>query len=179
MLQDSIGLKTPSVSRLESDPVLGDDAPMRELYFAYGSNLSSRRLAERIPGARAVGAGHLDDYRLVFNKPSLDGSGKANLIPAPNQRAWGVIWSIPDETWPTLDGFEPGYARTPCRVRDESEQWHAAQVYLWLSPSPEQLPFASYLHHIREGALEHALPASFLEQIDRVRTRPDPGTESH
>ena len=168
-----------SVPRLESDPVLGDDAPMRELYFAYGSNLSSRRLAERIPGTRAVGAGHLDDYRLVFNKPSLDGSGKANLIPAPNQRAWGVIWSIPADTWPALDGFEPGYARTPCRVRDENGQWHSAQVYLWLAESPEQPPFAGYLDHIREGALEHALPASFLEQIDRVRTRPDPGAESH
>ena len=152
---------------------------MHELYFAYGSNLSSRRLGERISGARALAAAQLDDYRLVFNKPSRDGSGKANLIPAKDHRAWGVIWSIPADTWSILDQFEPGYARDACRVRDEAGGWHSAQVYLWLTPSPEQAPFASYLNHIREGALEHALPASFLEQLRGVSCRPDPETETH
>jgi len=168
----------PSVSSLETSKVLGDDGEVRELYFAYGSNLSSRRLGQRVPGARALGAGELDAYRLIFNKPSSDGSGKANLVPAPGAKAWGVVWSLPAKAWRLLDGFEPGYTRQPCRLRGVSGEWHSAQVYLWLPPGPEQRPFASYLEHLREGAREHRLPAEFLEQLNRVETRPDPARTS-
>jgi hypothetical protein len=164
----------PSVSRLETSKILGDDGGVRELYFAYGSNLSGRRLGQRVPGARALGAAELDAYRLTFNKPSSDGSGKANLVSAPGAKAWGVVWSLPASAWRTLDGFEPGYARRPCRVRGVGGEWHSAQVYLWLAPGPEQPPFASYLEHLREGAREHGLPAEFLEQLSRVDARPDP-----
>jgi len=147
---------------------------MRELYFAYGSNLSTRRLAERIPNPRPVAVAQLDAHRLVFNKPSADGSGKANLIPEPGSVAWGVVWSIPLAAWPTLDGFEPGYRRAPCRVRDGAGQWHSAQVYLWESADAEQLPYAGYVAHLLEGAREHGLPDAFIHFLAGVRTRPDP-----
>ncbi|MDG2333671.1 MAG: gamma-glutamylcyclotransferase [Myxococcota bacterium] len=147
---------------------------MRELYFAYGSNLSTRRLAERIPHPQPVAVAELDAHRLVFNKPSADGSGKANLIPEPGSVAWGVVWSIPATAWTALDGFEPGYRRTPCRVRDDAGQWHNAQVYLWESPDPEQLPYAGYVEHLLQGAREHGLPDGFIRFLAGVRTRPDP-----
>ena len=147
---------------------------MHELYFAYGSNLSRRRLAERIGAPEALGAASLDDHRLVFNKPSSDGSGKANLVPDPGHIAWGVLWRIRAKTWPTLDGFEPGYTRTPCRVRDASGGRHEAQVYLWSSPGPKQKPFAGYLAYLVEGAREHGLPADFIRLLAAVPSRPDP-----
>ena len=147
---------------------------VRELYFAYGSNLSTRRLAERIPDPRPIAVAGLDAHLLVFNKPSADGSGKANLVPKTGSVAWGVVWSIPAAAWATLDGFEPGYRRTPCRVRDGAGQWHYAQVYLWESSGAEQLPYASYVGHLLEGAREHGLPDAFIRFLAGVRTQPDP-----
>ncbi|MDE0887479.1 MAG: gamma-glutamylcyclotransferase [Myxococcota bacterium] len=147
---------------------------MRELYFAYGSNLSTRRLAERIPNPRPVAVAQLDAHRLVFNKPSADGSGKANLIPEPGSVAWGVVWSIPATAWTTLDGFEPGYRRTSCRIHDGAGQSHCAQVYLFEAPGTEQLPYAGYVEHLLEGAREHGLPETFVRFLTGVRTRPDP-----
>ncbi|MCS5636937.1 MAG: gamma-glutamylcyclotransferase [Myxococcota bacterium] len=147
---------------------------MRDLYFAYGSNLSFRRLAERIPSPESLGAGRLADYRLVFNKPSADGSAKANLLPSPGEEAWGVLWSISSEAWPVLDGFEPGYARTPCRVRDAAGQARAASVYLWPGEGREEAPYDWYLEYLLEGARENTLPPEYVRWLAAVRTRPDP-----
>jgi hypothetical protein len=113
----------------------------------------------------------------VFNKPSSDGSGKANLVPAPGETAWGVIWSIPGEAWASLDRFEPGYTRAPCRVRDASGHWHAAQTYLFAQPGPEQLPFATYLAYLCEGAREHDLPADYIRGLRARPSRPDPAQD--
>lgn len=147
---------------------------VRELYFAYGSNLSSQRLALRIPDPEAAGVARLDDHRLLFNKPSRDGSGKANLVPAPGEAAWGVLWSISVDAWPILDRFEPGYLRRDCQVHDRSGRPHSAQVYLWQEATPEQRPFAGYLAHVLAGAREHGLPAESIGYLAGTTTRPDP-----
>ena len=54
---------------------------MSDLYFAYGSNMSSARLAARLGPTRCLGRAVLDHFALAWNKPGLDGSGKANLRP--------------------------------------------------------------------------------------------------
>jgi hypothetical protein len=145
-----------------------------DLYFAYGSNLSYRRLAERIPGPESLGAARLADYRLVFNKLSTDGSGKANLVPCPGEEAWGVLWRISQRAWPVLDGFEPGYTRTPCSVRDGADRAHAASVYLRPGEGPEEAPYDWYLEFLLEGARENGLPAEYVRRLSAVRTKPDP-----
>ncbi|PJA31435.1 MAG: replication protein, partial [Zetaproteobacteria bacterium CG_4_9_14_3_um_filter_53_7] len=40
----------------------------RELYFAYGSNMSSRHVLERIPSAKIIGQAMLADYIWCCNK---------------------------------------------------------------------------------------------------------------
>ena len=51
-----------------------------QIYYAYGSNMSSARLVERVPGARTLGPAQLEQWRLLCTKPGADGSGKVNLI---------------------------------------------------------------------------------------------------
>jgi len=160
--------------RLERQGAFGDDAAVRDLYFAYGSNLSQRRLAERIPGPECQGPARLADYRLSFNKHSADGSGKANLVASPGEEAWGVLWTIAREDWPTLDGFEPGYVRTPCSAVDAAGQPRAASVYLWPGAGPEEAPYDWYLAYLLEGARENQLPAEYVRRLAAVRSRPDP-----
>src|SRR5262245_27641139 len=84
---------------------------MQRLYFAYGSNLSSRRLEERVPGARARGRARLAGYRLVADKPGRDGSAKVNIAPDPAGLVWGALFEVEASDLAHLDRHEGGYER--------------------------------------------------------------------
>ena len=101
---------------------------MPELYFAYGSNMSSARLRERVPAARSLGRGQLAGFRLAWNRPGQDGSGKANIVVAEAQIVWGVLYEFPESQWPTLDRFEPNYARETHSLLDRAGQTVSAQL---------------------------------------------------
>jgi len=140
------------------------------LYFAYGSNMSSERLAERIDGARSRGAAYLGDHRLRFDKPSRDGSGKANLAHAPGDVCWGVVFELRDESWAVLDRFEPGYVRRPCNVTLTGGAELEATSYVYEPAGREIPPFDWYLEHLLTGAREHALPAAYVDRLARTPT---------
>jgi gamma-glutamylcyclotransferase len=164
---------------------------MSFLYFAYGSNMSRKRLAERIPDVRSRGAAWMEDRRLSFNKPGRDGTGKANLIEHSGSHAWGVVYELDGDDWDVLDRFESGYSRLIVEVRSG---WNAAgvrrrrdasrfdvQTYLWSGEEAvgeeggdALIPPASwYLDHLRAGAREHGLPAHYLRVIESVAAAAD------
>lgn len=53
------------------------DAPTF-LNFAYGSNMLTDRLRERVPSARPVAVARLAGHSLRWHKVSIDGSGKCD-----------------------------------------------------------------------------------------------------
>ncbi len=62
----------------------------RVRYFAYGSNMLTARLHERVPSATPIGIGQLEGHALRWDKRSWrDGSGKCDA--APNLRANGPM----------------------------------------------------------------------------------------
>jgi hypothetical protein len=65
------------------------------LYFAYGSNMRSARLRERVPSARYFATGKIQGYKLAFHKRSKqDGSGKADaLLRAMTPMVCGAFYS--------------------------------------------------------------------------------------
>ena len=69
------------------------------LYFAYGSNMNKAQMRVRCPGARPIGAYHLNDALLVFR-------GVANVIPDKGSRVYGAIWKITPECEVALDRYE-------------------------------------------------------------------------
>ena len=143
-----------------------------ELYFAYGSNMSRRRLLSRVSAARVLGRARVDGWRLGFDKPGRDGSGKANLVEQPEAHAWGVIYELPTADWPVLDRFEPGYRRERLRVALDARTL-VVQSYLFTAriEVPPQIevppgpPTQEYLEHLLEGADEHGLPAAYIDSI--------------
>jgi len=90
-------------------------------YFAYGSNMVSKRMCERIPEAEVVGIARLPDWKLAWDKISTDGSGKANLVKElvkeKKSEVWGVIYRCPEQKMPDLDKVEGGYQRLEVTVR--------------------------------------------------------------
>ena len=145
-------------------------------YFAYGSNMSSARLAARVPSARSQVIACLRDWRLAFDKPGRDGTGKANLVSAAGRVVWGVAYTLDPAEWEVLDRFEPGYRRVGVRCERPDGTPLDAVTYVFgardgggrrdLAPSDE------YLGYVIAGAQEHGLPAAYLESIlDALRGR--------
>ncbi|MGD8384961.1 MAG: gamma-glutamylcyclotransferase, partial [Lysobacterales bacterium] len=76
-------------------------------YFAYGSNMSSKRLRARLPSASLAGVGVLRGHRLVFHKVSNhDGSGKCGIVESTRDHVLGVLYEIDADEKPVLDRIE-------------------------------------------------------------------------
>ncbi len=144
------------------------------LYFAYGSNLWTARMQERVPTARAVGPARLPDHRLVCSKPGRDGSGKANIEPAPEQVVWGVLYRMETRELPRLDGFEGGYERVVLEVVDVHGTSRRASTYRSSLRTPEPVLFDWYRQLMVDGARLHGLPRSWLAFLQTLPVRPDP-----
>jgi hypothetical protein len=143
-------------------------------YFAYGSNMCSARLFERVPGAAAVGPAQLPDHDLVLNKPGVDGSAKANVVPRPRRSVWGVVYAIDEVDFARLDRYEVGYRRQALRVIAADESALVAEVYIAVQPTGDGVPFDWYKGLMLDGAREHGLPRSYLDQLVGLPERFDP-----
>ncbi len=143
---------------------------MELIYFAYGSNMSPSRLQARVPQIEPLGRVCLIDWRLCFDKPSRDGSAKANIRRQVGKVVWGVLWQIEEPDWATLDRFEPGYERVACHVAPEpSLPTRPACTYVYPGPICHEAPYAWYLDHLLEGARAHDLPPTWQNELETVR----------
>jgi len=139
---------------------------MQATYFAYGSNLLSSRMRERVPSARAHGIAHLAGWQLTTDKAGRDGTGKANLRPAAQAGVWGVVWRIDASEWHQLDACEGGYRRievslAPC----------PAQTYVSTRFTSDPVLDVAYKRLLLEGAREHGLPAAWIAQLEALPAR--------
>lgn len=130
--------------------------------------MSSARLLARIPDAEPLGAARLDGWQLTLDKPSRDGSAKANIARVPTGVVWGVVWTIPASGWPTLDGFEPGYERVTCPVTDRSGGGTTSFTYVYRGPTSDAAPFDWYVEHLVAGAREHGLPGAYQQSLSAL-----------
>ena len=75
---------------------------MKELYFAYGSNLNLGQMAVRCPQAGVVGKAVLEGYELAFRR------GVLTILPKEGSRVNGLLWRVNAWDELTLDRYE-GY----------------------------------------------------------------------
>ncbi|MEA2117411.1 gamma-glutamylcyclotransferase family protein [Halovibrio sp. HP20-50] len=153
------------------------------LCFAYGSNMSTQRLAARIP-ARFVTTALLPAHRLAFHQQSGDGSGKCDIVPAPDQSAvYGVVWEVAWHHKLILDRYEglnAAYDETKLTVTDlAGEGQFEVQAYVGKNTATGIRPYTWYKHHVLAGAREHQLPAAYVRALERVEAQIDPDTERH
>src|SRR5204862_7955481 len=78
-------------------------------YFAYGDRMNAEKMSGSTPGARLVGAGRLDGYRLAFNVNSRAwGGGAANAVPDSRSSVWGVLWELGGDEMEHLEPINRG-----------------------------------------------------------------------
>ncbi len=145
-------------------------------YFAYGSNMLKNRLENQgnrvTPKIGSVidnGAAKLSGYKIVFNKLSIDKSGKTNIAQDKEAIVWGVVYELANDQIERLDKIEKGYKRIPIVVDYNNEQIEV-DTYLATEDSVQEnlFPTTEYLKFLIQGAKEHNFPQDyqmFLENI--------------
>ncbi|MCW8908024.1 MAG: gamma-glutamylcyclotransferase [Sedimenticola sp.] len=153
-------------------------------YFAYGSNMSTRRLAARIDSARRLSVAHLSRHDLRWHKQGRDGSGKCDVHYTGEERhvVIGVMFEIDERDKPLLDRFEGlgnGYRELVVDLRGPAGERWTAFTYQATLTAPDIRPYQWYKRHVLEGALEHGLPSQYVEQLRMVAAQEDPDPERH
>jgi gamma-glutamylcyclotransferase len=148
------------------------------LYFAYGSNMLTRRLSARTPSAVAVGTAYVEGYRLTFDKVSTDGSGKCDIDATGNaaDRVWGVLFRIDTAESADLDaaeGLGQGYRKGEVEAVAAATRTRAV-AYFATEKDPARIPYHWYKAFVVAGAAEHALPPDHIEGLQNVPSQPDP-----
>lgn len=145
---------------------------MEELYyFAYGSNMSSRRLRRRVPSARPIEMARLSGHRLAWHKKGGDGSGKCDIAMAEGDDVvYGVLYSIDWAEKAILDGFEGrgyGQKQVDLWLPDRGDVV-SAMTYYALVVDSTYVPYDWYRDHVLIGAREHGLPEHYVRMIENV-----------
>lgn len=150
------------------------------LYFAYGSNMLTERLQDRVPSAEPVATAILPDRTLRFHKRSKDGSGKCNLAPAPEDSAavHGVLFDFSSSDLPALDDAEHrghGYERRRVHLQTPNGSADAFAYVAQPAYIDDALrPYAWYQAVVIAGAHQHNLPSAYRTRLETIRTYPDP-----
>jgi gamma-glutamylcyclotransferase len=142
-------------------------------YFAYGSNMSMRRLRERVPQAQPLGSAILHGHELRFHKRGRDGSGKCDAYCVNDETAYliGVLFDIPlagKDGLDRIEGLGAGYHEKTVSVLRENGAWDAAVTYYATDISKNLLPYCWYKRHVLTGAMEFNFPKDYLESIEAV-----------
>jgi len=149
-------------------------------YFAYGSNMQSHTLRTRrsIMPVRAVAA-RATGWQLVLDKPGLlnAAEGMANIVAAPGHDVYGVLYEIAPEDLDHLElteGVRIGnYARVKIEVAllnsdDDLPAWTFVSEH-----RAEVAPSQRYMSLLIEGALEHGLPAHYVDWLRSIAAKPE------
>ena len=145
-------------------------------YFAYGSNMNERLFRERRHMVwQQTRVGRLDGYRLAFTvaggrRPGM--SAPANIVEAPGESVFGVLYQLPLHKFARLDNSEGRqYRYLWTDVEDTEGAPVAAVTYQVAAAAAEGRPSRSYLNLIREAARHRGLPADYIARFDRVEVR--------
>jgi gamma-glutamylcyclotransferase len=145
--------------------------------FCYGSNMSSERITERCSSSRFISRASVIGWKLLFNKRSKDGSGKANLVYTGDESlVWGVIFDITEDQKPILDKFEGlGWGYDELKLKVISDLGEEIECVCYIATDGKYLdnnlkPFDWYKEWCLKGAKQHNLPSEYILTIEKNNT---------
>jgi len=150
-------------------------------YFAYGSNMQSDTLRGRrgVTFRRALPV-RAPGWRVVFDKPPLFPIGEAfaNIVPEPDATALGVAFEVGADDLAQIERSEGvsfgNYRRVELAVDPLAPCDDAPASAMSLASErrdPSLLPSTRYMALVIAGALEHGLPAEYLDTLRAIPAR--------
>lgn len=151
-------------------------------YFAYGSNMSLKRLKKRVPSASFIGRYTLAHYSLRFHKVGDDGSAKCDALftKCTEDQVHGALFDIEPSEKQHLDSIEgvgKGYDEKVVTVFDDHGRQVEAYLYVATNIDSNLKPYTWYLQHVVVGAKEINLPTAYIRHIEQTDAILDPNTE--
>ena len=145
-------------------------------YFSYGSNMSIKRLLDRVPSAKKVDIGILEAHELKFHKISnKDGSAKCDARETGKSEhyVYGVLFHISQEEKPELDrkeGLGYGYEQKDVLIKLDNGSVIEAFTYYATNIDPTLKPLDWYKEHVLRGARENELPEEYICVIETIES---------
>lgn len=152
-------------------------AAMNFLYFAYGSNMLTQRLKDRVPSAHLITLATLSGYELRWHKVSQDRSGKCDVvqIDSPNSKVIGVVYEILISEKAALDeaeGLGNGYDQKQVLLETVNGPLQA-QTYYATKIDPSAVPYDWYKALVIAGAKQHKLPEGYISALEKIVAKID------
>ena len=154
------------------------------LYFSYGSNMSIRRLRDRVPSACFVTVATLARHELRCHKVSKDGSAKCDAFKTgvSDHCVIGVVFDIAESEKPELDrreGLGNGYEEKVVELVSVDGGVIEATTYYATIIDESIKPYHWYKEHVLIGATEHGLPQRYIKIFSQIESVVDPKFERH
>lgn len=152
------------------------------LYFAYGSNMSKKRMKKRVRGAKMLGTASLAEHQLKFHKVSMDESAKCDAFYTgeADDVMHGVLYELTEDERETLDkaeGVGKGYEVKEVTVIDALGHEIQAFTYYATKIDDTLFPYHWYKNHVVRGAEEAGLPQKYLTMLFKVVSKEDPDAQ--
>jgi hypothetical protein len=154
----------------------------RVWYFAYGANMETATFCGRrgIEFARALPA-RLFGWRLLLDKPPLlpIGEAFANIVAEPGAAVLGVAYEITADELAHVELTEGvligNYQRAEVSISPLADPAVVWPAYTLASDrrDPSLRPSQRYMACLIAGAVEHGLPAEWIEMLRAVSAGPD------
>ncbi len=148
-------------------------------YFAYGSNLNHKQMAERCPGSKFLKRVYLENYHFLFDGYSRRWDGAPeNITESEGDVVWGGLYEISEKNLASLDKCENCnsvesksgicsqcgedlYAREEMDFKDDNGKKIKALVY-FRTGLKEGEPSEKYLNTVVQGAHDCGLPKEYI-----------------
>lgn len=142
-------------------------------YFAYGSNMFTKRIQNRVSSANPIAVGHISEHELHWHKVSKkDGSGKCDcyFTGSPDDKVYGVVFEIDPSQKAELDRFEGlGYGYDEKQVTVITDTGEVDTITYFATNTDSSLhPYHWYKKLVVAGAYEHRLPAGYIRKLENT-----------
>ena len=152
-------------------------------YFAYGSNLSKEQMKDRGITVKNTKIAELPGWKLAFTIYSDTWKGGVgDIVPDPEKKVEGVVYTIPKENLKNLDLYEGRKVKNnvevgmyrrqylPIKIKD---RWKTVLTYLVnrnieYKSKIDLKPSREYLETIISGAEEHGLSKDYLNLLKNI-----------
>jgi len=155
-------------------------------YMAYGTNMSSNRIRQRLNWTDPAGKESLEktkpvgctlkDYRLAFNRRSdsnLTEGVLANLKSEQGEEVEGVLYQLPKTAVDFLEQNEPGYHAIRIKVSVKGGESDATVFVADTNQvGSEAAPTQADITSMIEGAAEHGLSEGYLKKLRSYESPP-------
>lgn len=137
------------------------------LYFAYGSNMDEKQMAQQCPNAKVVGRAEIKDYKVIINSRDV-----ATIIPTSKKTVIGLLWTIcpsDENELDRYDGVSAGYYhKAGFDIITQSCGTFSALIYLAADIIPGT-PRPGYLEKIIAAAKRHGLEEKYVAELNSWR----------